>query len=423
MTQGSATERLELALGRIAERNDTLKLVTTLDIEGARAAAAAADLRSAAGKPFSPLDGLLVGIKDNIAVQGLPWTAGLAGWRKRIAGQDATVVTRLRAAGAVIVGMLNMHEAALGATTDNQAYGRAANPLDPARTPGGSSGGSGGAVAAGFVEAALGTDTMGSVRIPAAYCGIFGLKPTENSVPGDGLTDLSPSLDTIGPLATSPDLLNAVLEVISNPKAKLRTALPQVGNLRVGIPREISTVEIEHAVAEGLNLARRALERQGARVEDISLAGWNPGSARRGGLLLVEAEGAVALARLRQIPGAMTDALREMLDYGANLPSERLVEALSRIRSARRAARCALRDVDVLLMPTAPQIAFRHEDPVPDNQADFSALANLSGLPALSVPVPGAGAMPAAVQLIGPDWSEGALAGLTSSLTGELESS
>ena len=422
MMRDGAAERLELALGRIAKRNDALKLVTTLDAEGARAEAAASDLRRAAGKPLSPLDGLLVGIKDNIAVQCLPWTAGLDGWRKRIAGRDATVITRLRVAGAVIVGMLNMHEAALGATTDNQAYGRAANPLDPARTPGGSSGGSAGAVAAGFVEAALGTDTMGSVRIPAAYCGTFGLKPTEDSVPGDGLTDLSPSLDTIGPLATSPDLLNAVFELISNPKAKLRTALATVGDLRVGIPREISTVEIEPAVAEGLNLARRALERQGARVEDISLVGWNPGNARRGGLLLVEAEGAVALAELRQVSGAMTDALREMLDYGASLPSEQLVEALARIRSARRAARRALRDVNVLLMPTAPQIAFRHEGPVPTNQADFSALANLSGLPALSMPVLGTGAMPAAIQLVGPDWSERALAGLAKSLAGELDS-
>lgn len=405
----SAADRLDAALARIAAENERLQIVTALDEPGARHAAEAADMRAKAGASLGPLDGMLIAVKDNIAVKGLPRTAGLDGWRGRIAETDAAVSARLRAAGAVILGMLNMHEGAFGATTDNPAFGRTCNPLDPGRTPGGSSGGSGAAVAARFVEAALGTDTMGSVRIPAAYCGVCGLKPTEDAVDDLGLIHLSPAFDTIGPLAKDPACLADVFEAIRDPLSRRHTDLPPLEAMRLGVPTQIAEVDLEPQVAEAFDRARAVFERLGATLVDLDLAGWSPGRARRGGLLIVEAEGAVALSELRAQQVGMSDALRGLLDYGAALSSDRLVDAMARVRGARRAARRALTSVDALLIPTAPQRAFPHEAPIPDNQADLTALANFAGLPATSLPVACPDGLPAAVQIVGPDWSERAL--------------
>lgn len=163
-----------------------------------------------------PHRGLTIGIKANIMVEGLPWTGGMEIYRDRIATRDAEVVARLRGAGATILGSLNMDEAALGAKTDNPWFGATQNPHRPGFTAGGSSGGSGAAAAAGLCDAALGTDTMGSIRIPAAYCGVYGFKPAHEAVPQDGLELTEPSLDTIGPLARDLDTLELVAHIISD---------------------------------------------------------------------------------------------------------------------------------------------------------------------------------------------------------------
>jgi aspartyl-tRNA(Asn)/glutamyl-tRNA(Gln) amidotransferase subunit A len=418
--EAGALARLETALARIRARDGELHLVTALDEEGARREAEASDRRRAEGSPLGPLDGMLVGVKDNIAVAGLPWTAGVGGWRDRRAGTDAPTVARLRAAGAIPFAMLNMHEGALGATSDNPHFGRAANPLDPGRTPGGSSGGSAAAVAAGFVEASLGTDTMGSVRIPAAYCGVAGLKPTRGLVPRSGTAHLSPTLDTVGPIAPDVATLAAMVRVLACRDPADPESLPTPrrwdpgpdrfphASLQIGIPRQIGETECERAVLDGLAAAREVLASAGAEVVEIDLAGWHPGPARRGGLLLVEAEGAVEFASLLEPPDSdgMSAAFRSLLAYGRDLPSRRLVEGLARMRAAAAAAERAFGEVDVLLLPTAPQRAFPHGAEVPANQADFTALANFHGGPALSVPVPGDG-MPVGVQIVGPAFSEG----------------
>ena len=401
------SERLEAALGRIEARNAELNAVTALDRAGAARAAAESDARHASGTALGPLDGLIIGVKDNLAVAGLPWTAGLAGLRDRIADRDAEAVTRLRKAGAVVLCTLNMHEGALGATSDNPTFGRVANPLDPARTPGGSSGGSGAAVAAGFVDVALGTDTMGSVRIPAAYCGCLGLKPTDGAVPRDRLAFLSPSLDTVGPIAADLDTLAAAHAALSDPPG-LRQPAPPGRPPRIGVPRQIAGIALESEIAQGLARARSALAERAELVE-LDLGGWEPGRARRGGLLLVEAEGAVALADLLEQPGAVSEPLAALLAYGRDLTSARLCDALDRMRRAREAAHAALGRVDALLLPTAPQLPFPHGSEVPANQADLTALANFSGLPALALPVGSPGPLPASVQLVGRPWAETAL--------------
>lgn len=417
MTGAAASDRLETSLARIARDNARNNIFTGLDEEGARRAAEQADQRGKAGQALGRLDGALVAIKDNLAVAGLPWTAGIGAYRNRIAGDDSGVVHRLRDAGAVIVGTVNLHEGALGATTDNPHFGRCINPLRDGYTPGGSSGGSGAAVAGGYVDMAVGTDTMGSVRIPAAYCGVAGIKPTDGLVGRQGLSYLSMSLDTIGPIARTVDTLLASLDVMAGRNSDPRTpgdwdapedAAPTLAGVTVGIPQQIGMVDCEPSVLDGLARARETIRNLGASIADVDLAGWHPGPARRGGLMLAEAEGAVAMADLLDpaMDGVST-VFRDLLTFGAQLPSSRLVEALDRIRRAKTACRAALRDCDMLLMPTAPQRAFAHAGPVPENQADLTSLANLAGCPALSLPVVIAGdELPAAVQLIGAPWQD-----------------
>ncbi len=416
----SAIERVETALAAIERDNAHSAIFISVDAEGARRAAAQSDARLTAGQTIGPLDGRCVGIKDNLAVAGLPWTAGIGAYQARPAGQDSGVVARLRAAGAIIIGTLNLHEGALGATTDNPHFGVCQNPLRDGFTPGGSSGGSGAAVAAGHVDMAVGTDTMGSVRIPAAYCGTAGIKPTDGLVGRQGLSFLSPSLDTIGPLTRTVGELRAWLTAMAgrddDPRALGAPArwpddgarLADLAGIRIGVPTQIDEVDCASDVLADLSTARTALRSLGAKVIDIDLDGWRPGPTRRGGLMLAEAEGAVVMADLLDAGvRGVSDQFRALLAFGANLPSARMVEALDRMANARAACHRALRAVDLIMMPTAPQPAFAHGDAVPANQADFTTLANCAGCPALSVPVPAAsGQLPTGVQLVAAPWRD-----------------
>ena len=250
-------------LARIEAEDGVLRSFIRVDGAAARASAALADGRRARGMTLGALDGAAVAVKDNLAVAGAPWTGGIGGRRGLLAAEDAAVVSRLKAAGAVVLGGLNMEEGALGAVTDNAVFGRCLNPLGPLQgavlTPGGSSGGSAAAVAAGFVDLSLGTDTMGSVRIPAAYCGLFGLKPTYGLIPRSGMAYLAPSLDTIGPLARDVALLWPAVLAMAGVDAGDPEARPapncwderQAASLRgvvLGVPGSLEDVEIEAEV-------------------------------------------------------------------------------------------------------------------------------------------------------------------------------
>lgn len=391
----SAVARVEAAFARIAQSK--LCAFVDLDRDGALAAAQACDARVT---PL-PLDGVTFGIKSNIAVAGLPWTAGMALHRDRIATEDAAVVTRLRKAGAIILGTVNMHEAALGATTDNVFFGRTLNPHDPARTPGGSSGGSGAAVAAGLCDVALGTDTLGSVRIPAAYNGVYGLKPTHGAIADAGLEPLARDLDAIGPLARSLDMLERVWRVLG-------TSVPGHAR-RVVLLDDLAGVALEPAVRAAYDRAVAALDlpRSTLTLRDT------PQAIRIAGFVMAGRELAADLGD--HDPALISPELHFMLSFctGAT-PAP---DVLARTRETLVAA---LGDDGVLLTPTAPQVAFAHGR-APVDQADFTGLANIAGLPALSLPAGHDGTgMPVGVQLIGPPGSEAALFALARTLDGAL---
>ena len=353
-----------------------------------------------------PLSGLTVGIKANIAVAGLPWTGGMGLYRDRIAKQDADVVSRLRAAGATIPGTLNMHEAALGATTDNPFYGQTQNPHRPGFTPGGSSGGSGAAVAAGLCDLALGTDTLGSIRIPAAYCGVYGLKPTLGAVSQDGLICLEPSFDVIGPLAASLALVEAGWQALGGSVDTDARPLS-----RLLLLDGLGGVTVEPAVNHGYTRAIVALD---VEPQSVILTD-TPGTIREAGLGACIAFLSAGLGETAQGDG-ISPALAAILHLADRLPPRPEV-----IARAKAQLLDALGDDGLLLLPTAPQTAFAHGQRPPANQADFTTLASIAGLPAISLPAGWSDdGLPVGVQLIGPAGSEAALFATARRLDAEL---
>ena len=356
------------------------------------------DRSAASGE--GPLAGMALGVKSNIAVAGLPWTAGMGLRRALVAERDAAVVRRLRAAGAAILGTLNMHEAALGATTDNAFYGRTHNPHRPGHTPGGSSGGSGAAVAARLCDAALGTDTLGSVRIPAAYNGVYGLKPTAGAVDDDGLVFLDARFDSIGPLARDLDVLERVWRVIG---AAGGPGAPFARGLHLaGVPA------MEPAVADGY---ARALGALGVPAHALALPDL---SAIR--LAALAAIARALLADLGEDRTAKADRISPELHFILNA-LEGVAPDPALLARVRDTLTDALGDDGVLLMPTTPQVAFPHGERAPATQADFTALANVAGLPALACPAGRDGTgLPVSVQLVGPAGSETRLIALARAL-------
>ena len=415
ITSAALTEEL---LAQIALRNPQLNAFLQVDAEGARQAAAQSDARRANGESLGPLDGLGVAFKDNIDVAGLPTTAGMATRRGRIAAQDAFAVQRLRAAGMVVLGKLNMHEAALGATNANPHYGRCENPLRAGFTPGGSSGGSAAAVAAGLCALALGSDTMGSVRIPAAYCGVVGFKASWGRVSTRGSVACCPALDHIGPIVRSQRDLGVVMAVLDayDPEcADARMfAPPAPAPVRFVAASDIEILGATPSVCAAYREALQSLRQRGEIVTEIALAGYDFGRARRAGLLMVEADLLVVHAQdwLTQ-PQNFSPELARLLRWAeqqsaAALAAAQRTVALAHIEAARWFAHGS-----VMLLPTAPQQAFDFNAPVPANQADFTAVANMAGLPAFSVPlrVP-ASELPIGLQCIAAGGGDAILLGL-----------
>lgn len=411
----SAVALTHAQLDAIAAR-PALNAYLHLDAAGALRAAAASDARRAAGLVLGPLDGLTLAVKDNIDVAGMPTSAGMATRRGRVAARDAFAVAQLREAGMVLLGKLNMHEAALGATNDNPHYGRCENPHRAGHTPGGSSGGSASAVAAGLCALALGSDTMGSVRIPAAYCGVVGLKASFGLVSTGGSVACSFALDHIGPLARSRRDLALVMPVLARfdagcADARELAAAPAIAAPRWVAASDVQALGVSPAVAAAYSRALEALRARGDEVCEIALAGYDFGRARRAGLLVVEADLLVEHAEdWRAHPEQFSPELARFLRYGERQPAAAYAAAMRTVAAARVEVRRWFAHGDVMLLPTAPQQAFAFDEPVPANQADLTSIANMAGVPALSVPLPVAvGELPIGLQLIAPAGAEATL--------------
>ncbi|WP_417619556.1 amidase [Parasphingorhabdus sp.] len=358
-----------------------------------------------------PLQNVTIGVKANIAVAGMPWTGGMQAYRDRIASKDAEVVKRLRNAGAAIVGTLNMEEAALGAKTDNPFFGATQNPHKIGYTPGGSSGGSGAAVAAGLCDVALGTDTMGSVRVPAAYCGVYGLKSSRGAVSQDGLELCEPMLDTIGPLARTLEELEACSRIMMD------FGSPHVID-NIILLENLGDVDCEPAVLDSYENAKGILNAQTIFSLPYPLT-----QVRFAGFILASLALADSLSGIvKNDPDRLSDHLKHLMTYGPKRSTDDLAEDRNILEQVKDALVSAVGANGAILLPTTPQAAFSHGDRAPANQADFTCIASIAGLPAITIP---AGwdedGLPVGVQLIGAAGNEAGLFELARKLDGKLD--
>lgn len=434
----SAGELLDDSLETIREKDKEIHAFLHVDAEGARAAALAVDRRIARGEEIPLLAGIPCAVKDVICTAGMPTTAGSRILEGFVPPYDATVIERLRAAGAVIVGKTNLDEFAMGSSTEFSAYGPTRNPLDPTRVPGGSSGGSAAAVAADMVPYSLGTDTGGSIRQPAAFCGLVGMKPTYGRVSRYGVIAYASSFDQVGPFATSVADAAAVLAAIAGPDPRDSTTLPEpvpawtspdhdrqptpgvrggtpgvVRGVRVGVPREFFPAGMDPVVERAVRAAIDELADGGAQVEEVSVPSAPAALAMY--YILVTAEASTNLARYdgvrfgRRVPAAtLEEAYRRTRGRGFGADVKRRILLGTFVLSAGYAekyyrqavaARHALaadfarafERVDVLVTPATPERPFRlgekTDDPLCMYASDLLTVpVNVAGLPALVVP-------------------------------------
>jgi len=445
-----AVDVAEATLARIGERDRSLNAFVTVSKEELLAQARAVDEKRARGETLGPLAGVPIALKDALCTRGVPTTSGskiLEGWTPPY---DATVVARLRAADALIPGKTNLDELAMGSSTESSAYGVTRNPVDEARTPGGSSGGSAVAVAAGMAPASLGSDTGGSIRQPAAFTGCVGLKPTYGRVSRFGLIAFASSLDQVGPFASDVRGAARVLSVIAGHDPKDMTSLTapladyegactkSVRGLRLGIPEEYFAAGLDPEIEASVRAAVDALRADGCAVEPVKLPHTRHAVATY--YVLATAEASSNLARfdgvryglrvepktpsskaqgsaLRAMYGATRDAgfgpeVKRRILLGTFVLSAGYYDAYylkaQKVRTLiRRDFDAAFAKVDAVVCPATPTPPFKlgekTSDPLSMYLSDVYTLpASLAGLPAISVPcAPTKAGLPVGLQIIG----------------------
>jgi aspartyl-tRNA(Asn)/glutamyl-tRNA(Gln) amidotransferase subunit A len=437
----SPVETTEAYLGRIEALDERLGAYLTVMRDEALAAARASETRYRRGAPLGPLDGTPIAVKDVFCTRGVRTTCGSRILEEFVPPYDATVVARLRAAGAIILGKTNMDEFAMGSSTEHSAFQVTRNPWDLARVPGGSSGGSAAAVAGGLAAGALGTDTGGSVRQPAAFCGVVGFKPTYGRVSRYGLIAFASSLDHVAPFTL--DIVDAALLLgavaghdpldatsVDAPVPDYTAALTGgVKGLKVGVPDEYFGAGLDHEIERAVRAAIDVLRDLGASIEPVSLPTTEYGVATY--YIVAPAEASSNLARYDGVKyGLRVPGGRDLIDvvsrtraagFGAEVKRRIMLGAYAlstgyydayygqaqKVRTlVRREFEAAFARVDVLAAPTTPGVAFKHgekADPLAMYMNDvYTIPASMTGLPAVSVPCGfSAAGLPIGLQLIG----------------------
>ncbi|TAK03655.1 Asp-tRNA(Asn)/Glu-tRNA(Gln) amidotransferase subunit GatA [Patescibacteria group bacterium] len=444
----SSEDLVRACLSRVEAANGKLNALLDVDENGAFAAARIADKARKSGDDPGALAGIPIAIKDNVCVTGWTASAGSRILEPHRAAYDATVITRLRAAGAVLIGRANMDEFAMGSSTESSHYGPTKNPWDASRVPGGSSGGSAAAVASGMALAALGSDTGGSVRQPASLCGVTGLKPTYGRVSRYGLIALASSLDQIGPLTRSVEDAAIVMRAMegeddldSTSVGPLETYVPEldqpsVAGLRIGIPKEYFLEGMDERVKASVMEAVAELKSQGATVHEVSLPHAEYALATY--YLVMPAEASSNLARfdgIRYGYSASADSLKETYErsrgegFGAEAKRRIMLgtyvlskgyadayyrQALKARTLIRRDFDEAFKEVDLIATPTSPTTAWKlgekFADPLTMYLSDiYTVSANIAGIPAMSLPCGFADGLPIGLQLMARPFDEATL--------------
>lgn len=421
----SARALVDALLARIDDENPRLNAYWSVAAAGAAEAADAVDAARERGEDPGPLAGMPVAVKDNIDVAGAPTTSGSRFFADTITTADAVVVARLRAAGAIPIGKTALHEFVYGATTNNPHFGACRNPWDITRIPGGSSGGSGAALAADLAVGALGTDTGGSVRIPAALNGVSGLRATFGAVSNRGVFPVSASFDTVGPMARSVDDVAMIFAVIAgfdrrdgraveHPVADPVERLHEgAAGVRIGLPRNFFFEDVEPGIERHVRAATEQLAGLGADVLDIDV----PGAERAvDDVTLITRAEALALhrERLEQRPAWLGEDVRRRLELGHEISGADFASALDRMYRWRAVMLAAFEDVDIVLTPTtnavAPPIESAEMIATTAQLTRFTYAWSLAHMPALSVPCGfSENGLPIGMQLAGAPWDEATL--------------
>lgn len=424
--QSGPADLIQRCLDKIEEKNKDINAFISINREGALRQAKEIEVKIGSGKKDLLLAGVPIAIKDNICTKGLQTTCASNILKNYIPPYDATVIKKLRESGAIVLGKTNMDEFAMGSSSERSAFGPVKNPHDLSRIPGGSSGGSAAAVAAGLCPAALGSDTGGSIRQPASLCGVVGIKPTYGRVSRYGLVAFASSLDQIGPITRSVEdaalLLNIISGLDKNDATSLDAPVPDftadmgkgVKGLKIGIPKEYFTGGIETDVENAVKDAADLLKRQGAKLIDITLP--HTGYAVPTYYIIAPAEASANLARYDGIRYGLSDrTAKDLKDlYKKSRSAGFGPEVTLRIiigtyvlssgyydayyRKAQKVRTLIIKDfakafgeVNVILTPTTPTTAFKLgeklDDPIQMYLSDiFTIPANLAGLPGISVP-------------------------------------
>lgn len=434
-------------LDRIGQVDGTLRAFLHVDRAAALAQAHEVDRKRKAGQAVGRLAGLPVAIKDNLCTKGAPTTCASRMLENFVGPYDATVIERLRAADAVLIGRTNLDEFAMGSSTENSAFGATRNPWNPAHAPGGSSGGSAAAVAGGMAPLALGSDTGGSIRQPAGFCGIVGLKPTYGRVSRYGLVAFASSLDQIGPMANDVAGAALLLEAIAGSDPLDSTCLDEavpayattcesaISALRVGIDRDHFGEGLDGEVRAALEVAIDVYRSLGAQIVDVSLPNQRHSVATY--YIIAPCEASSNLARYDGVHyGHRAESFEDMIDlyarsrgeaFGAEVKRRIMLgtfalsagyadqyynKALKVRRLIRNDFDLAFGECDVILTPVAPTPAFRigemADDPLAMYLSDiYTISANLAGIPGIALPAGfSAGGLPIGMQLLGPALAE-----------------
>jgi aspartyl-tRNA(Asn)/glutamyl-tRNA(Gln) amidotransferase subunit A len=415
----TSVDLTEAALARIEADDARINAFITVTATLARAQALQADAERSRGVDRGALHGIPISVKDLFDLEGTPTTAASRVREGHVAETDAVAVARLRAAGAVFVGKTNMHEFALGTTSEDSAFGAVHHPLDPSRSAGGSSGGSAASVIAGMCLATIGSDTGGSIRIPAAVCGLVGLKPAFGELSCEGVYPLSVSLDHIGPLARTVEDARLFYTVLRGETAGLDTVAPPAavglppGGLRLGIPRGYFFDKLQPEVRASFDRALEQLTAAGVVTDIVSVT--HAADAPSIYLPICLREGfAVHAPTLETMPDRYTAPVRERFLMGGGISAENEARARAAREVFRQDVEAALGDRDALVLPTLPIVApplgaatvpmETGEEPVRTAMLRLTQPFNLSRHPAITLPIaPSPAGLPIGLQLVGRD--------------------
>ena len=416
----TAERATEECLERIGALNQQLNAFISVTADEARRQARVADRALAAGHDSGLLHGVPISLKDLLDVRGLPTTAASRVREGHVARHDCPVVAHLRQAGAVFVGKTNLHEFAFGTTNEDSAFGAVRNPRDPNRSPGGSSGGSAASVAAGMALATIGTDTGGSIRIPAAACGIVGLKPSIGEVPTDGVVPLSRTFDHVGPLAQSVADAWIVYKALTGDYTARPPAAAPLSTLRLAVPRRYFCDLLDDEVRTRFEELLDRVARAGARIDDVDIHHAADIAAVYLHISLADAA-AYHGETLESVPDRYTPNVRLRLEMGRYILAEDYARALAGREVLTREVDAALAEHHALMLPTlpipAPPIGANSVtvgskmEPVRNMMLRLTQLFNVTGHPAISLPCGTTTAgLPCAVQLVGGRMETAALA-------------